>query len=66
MINDATTAYTLFVSAACDAALPSSLTTCTVTTQPALNATGSIVWTFAGSLNPSSLIGTVSYQVRVE
>ena len=63
VVTDATPAFTLYLSAACGA-LPGNLTACSVTTQPAVNGTGSVVWTLAGSLL-SSGSGSVSYQVRV-
>ena len=63
VVTDATPAFTLYQSAACGA-LPANLTGCSVTTQPALNGTGSIVWTLTGSLQ-SGASGSVTYQVRV-
>ncbi len=64
VVTDATPAFTTFVSAACGAPLPAGITSCTVTTQPAVNASGTVVWTLAGSL-PAGGSGTVLYQVRV-
>jgi mucin-19 len=64
VVTDATPAFTSFQAAACGAPLPANLTGCTVTTQPAVNASGSVVWTLAGSLNPGGS-GTVLYTVRV-
>jgi uncharacterized repeat protein (TIGR01451 family) len=65
VVTDATPAFTLFQSAACPVApLPANLTACSVTTQPAVNGTGSVVWTFTGSLL-SAGSGSVTYQVRV-
>jgi uncharacterized repeat protein (TIGR01451 family) len=63
VVTDATPAFTVFLSAACPAP-PPNLTGCTVTTQPAVGATGSVVWTLAGSMI-SNASGSVSYQVRV-
>jgi uncharacterized repeat protein (TIGR01451 family) len=64
VITDATPAFTTFLSAACGAPLPASLSACAVTSAPAVNAAGSVVWTLTGSLL-SSGSGTVVYQVRV-
>ena len=64
VVTDATPAFTTYLSAACTPPLPAALTSCTVTTQPAVNGTGSVVWTHAGSLN-SGGSGSVTYQVRV-
>ncbi|MDH5264239.1 MAG: hypothetical protein OEX21_05755, partial [Betaproteobacteria bacterium] len=63
VVTDATPAFTLYQSAACGA-LPASITGCSVTTQPAVNGTGSVVWTLTGTLL-SGGSGTVTYQVRV-
>jgi uncharacterized repeat protein (TIGR01451 family) len=66
VINDATPAFTTFVSAACPAAasLPSGLTACAVSAQPAAGAQGTVQWTFTGSLSPGSQTA-VTYQVQV-
>jgi len=64
VVTDATPAYTLYQSAQCSAPLPANLTACGVTSQPAANGAGSIVWTLTGSLL-SGGSGAVSYQVRV-
>ena len=64
VINDATPAYTVFVSAACGAPLPLSLTGCSVTA-PAAGQTGNIQWTFTGTLNPSQT-GTVTFVVKIQ
>ena len=63
VITDATPAFTLYQSAACDA-LPGNVTGCSVTTQPAVNGTGSVVWTLTGTLL-SGGSGSVTYQVRL-
>jgi uncharacterized repeat protein (TIGR01451 family) len=63
VVTDATPAFTLYQSAACGA-LPGNLTACSVTTQPAVNGTGSVVWTFTGALLAGGT-GSVTYQVRV-
>jgi uncharacterized repeat protein (TIGR01451 family) len=65
VVNDATPAYTTFNSASCPtAALPTGLTACAVSTQPAVGGQGAIVWTFTGSLNPGAQT-VVAYQVTV-
>jgi len=64
VINDATPAYTVFVSTACGAPLPLSLTACSVTA-PAAGQTGNIQWTFTGTLNPSQT-GTVTFVVKIQ
>jgi uncharacterized repeat protein (TIGR01451 family) len=66
VVTDATPAFTAFVSAACPtvAALPAGLTGCTVASQPAVGAQGTVSWTFTGSL-PSGRNVVVSYQVTV-
>jgi uncharacterized repeat protein (TIGR01451 family) len=64
VITDSTPAFTTFQSAACNPPLPSGVTACNVTTQPASGGTGSVVWTLTGSLAAGGS-GTVAYQVRV-
>ncbi|HXF78214.1 MAG TPA: hypothetical protein VN598_05100, partial [Usitatibacter sp.] len=64
VITDATPAFTTFQSAACGAPLPPGITSCTVTTQPAVNGSGSVIWTLGGSLAAGGS-GTVLYQVKV-
>jgi uncharacterized repeat protein (TIGR01451 family) len=64
VITDATPAFTTFQAASCGAPLPANVTSCGVTTQPAVNASGSVVWTLGGSLLPGAS-GTVLYTVRV-
>ena len=63
-IRDTTPAYTLFSTASCGA-LATGLTSCTVSSQPAAGATGSIVWTFAGSLSPGAG-GAITFSVILE
>ncbi len=63
VVTDATPAFTVYLSAACGG-LPANLTACVVSAQPAVNGTGSVVWTLTGTLQPSAS-GSVSYQVRV-
>jgi len=64
VLNDATPGYTTFASAACPIILPSGLT-CTITTQPAVGATGSIRWTFTGNLLPAAS-AQVTYSVKIQ
>ncbi|MDD4929565.1 MAG: hypothetical protein PHP85_09840 [Gallionella sp.] len=63
IIHDATPFYTLFRSASCGV-LPLNLSGCVITA-PAVNATGSIVYTMAGTLAPGSS-GAVNFVVRVQ
>jgi uncharacterized repeat protein (TIGR01451 family) len=63
VITDATPAFTQYQSAACGP-LPGNVSSCNVTTQPAVNGAGSVVWTLGGNLL-SGGSGTVTYQVRV-
>jgi uncharacterized repeat protein (TIGR01451 family) len=63
VINDATPTFTTFVSAACGT-LGAGLTGCSVTTQPAAGATGSVQWTLTGALS-SVGSGTVTYMVQI-
>jgi uncharacterized repeat protein (TIGR01451 family) len=65
VVTDATPAFTTYLAATCNAPLPASLTACNVTSQPAVNAAGSVVWTLTGSLL-SNGSGSVSYTVRVQ
>lgn len=64
MINDATPAFTSYLSAACPGSLPSGITGCSISTQPAVGAQGGLQWTFTGSLAPSAQLA-VTYQVKV-
>ena len=63
-IRDATPAWTLLNAAACGA-LPTGITACNVTAQPAAGAAGSVEWTLTGSL-PSGGTGTVVFSVTVQ
>ena len=65
IVNDATPAFTSYLSAACPATLPAGITACTVTTQPAVGGQGGLQWTFAGSLAPAAELA-VTYLVKVE
>ena len=64
VINDATPAFTTFVSAACPATLPAGVTSCTVSAQPVAGASGQVQWTFGGALGASASLA-VTYQVKV-
>ena len=65
MVTDATPAFTtLPVRGLRRRRCPRNITACNVTTQPAVNGTGSVVWTLTGSLL-SGGSGSVSYTVRV-
>ena len=64
VINDATAAFTTFVSAACPATLPAGVTSCTVSAQPAVGASGQVQWTFGGALGASASLA-VTYQVKI-
>jgi len=64
VVTDATPAFTTFLAASCVTPLPAGITSCSVTTQPAVNASGSVAWTLGGSL-PAGGSGTVLYTVRV-
>ena len=63
-INDATPAYTTFLSAIC-LALPSAISACNVTSAPAVAGVGTIKWTLTGTLSPSAT-GQVRYSVKVD
>ena len=63
-INDATPAFTRFVSAACVAPLAAGLSACNVTASPAAGASGAIEFTLTGALLPSAS-GQVSFVVDV-
>ena len=63
-INDSTPAFTTFVSAVCPATLPNSLTGCSVTA-PSSGSSGTIQWTFTGTLDPSQT-GTVTFVVKIQ
>ena len=64
VINDATPAYTNFLSATCVLPLPTNIGACTVTSAPAIGAVGGVVWTLTGTLSPSAT-GQVNYSVKV-
>ena len=66
VIDDATPAFTTFLTASCPApaSLPAGLTSCTVAVQPAAGGTGALQWTFAGTL-ASGAQTAVTFQVVV-
>jgi uncharacterized repeat protein (TIGR01451 family) len=66
VVNDTTPAFTEFVSASCPppAALPTGLTACNVTVQPAVGAQGAMQWTFTGALASGGQTA-VTFQVKV-
>ena len=63
VVNDATPAYTRFVSAA-DGTRAAGLTN-VVIANPGANNKGAVSWTFAGNLNPGQS-GTVTFRVKVD
>lgn len=64
LINDATPAFTTYLSAACPVILPAVITACTVSVQPAVGAPGNVQWTFNGALAASGQLA-VTYQVKL-
>ena len=64
VIYNATPAFTTFVAAACPATLPPGISACSVSTQPAVGASGALQWTFTGSLAASASVA-VTYQVKI-
>ena len=65
VINDATPAYTTFLSATCVLPLPAAITACVALPVPAVAGVGTIKWTLTGTLSPSAT-GQVSYSVKVD
>jgi uncharacterized repeat protein (TIGR01451 family) len=65
IINDATPAFTTYVSASCPSSLPAGIAACAVSTQPAVGGQGALQWTFAGTLIPGAQL-MVSYRVKVD
>ncbi len=63
VINDSTPAFTNFLSAACGPN-PPNVGACSVSSQPAPNATGAIAWTLTGTLAPGAS-SSVTFSVRV-
>lgn len=64
VINDATPAFTTYLSAACPVVLPAAITACSVAVQPTVGAPGDVQWTFNGSLAASGQLA-VTYQVKL-
>lgn len=64
VIDDATPAFTSYLSAACPTVLPAVITACSILAQPAVGMTGSMRWSFTGTLAPSGQV-MVTYQVKV-
>lgn len=64
LINDATPAFTTYLSAACPGILPSGISACNVSTQPSVGGQGSLQWTFTGTLASGAQL-IVTYQVKV-
>lgn len=65
VINDATPAFTTFLSATCVLPLPAAITACTALSIPAIGGVGVIKWTLTGTLSPAST-GQVRYSVKVD
>jgi len=72
-INDATPAFTTFVSGLCESAVPAtptSLGVCTLTQMPPPQQAGALKWTFSSTGSPSQLppagTGFVTFQVKVD
>jgi uncharacterized repeat protein (TIGR01451 family) len=65
VINDATPAYTNFLSATCVLPLPAAISACSVTSAPTVGSVGTIKWTLTGTLSPSAT-GQVRYSVKVD
>lgn len=63
VIRDATPAWTVFDAANC-ATIGAGITSCTLSSSPALGSAGTVEWTLAGSLAPGAT-GSVSFRVRV-
>ena len=66
IVNDATPAFTSFLSAACPspASLPAGLTACAATAQPAVGGQGALTWSFTGTLAPGAR-AAVTYKVQI-
>lgn len=66
VVNDATPAFTAYVSTACPApaSLPPSLTGCTITQQPAVGGQGAVSWSFTGTLQSGASL-VLTYRVKV-
>jgi len=64
VISDATPSFTTYLSASCPGTLPTGITGCTVSTQPAAGGSGAVQFTFSGSLSSGAALA-VTYQVKV-
>jgi uncharacterized repeat protein (TIGR01451 family) len=64
VINDATPAFTTFISATCIAPLPAAIGACSVNIAPAIGGVGAVQWVFTGSLAPAAA-GQVEFRVKV-
>lgn len=62
-ITDVIPSYTTYNTSSCGT-LPTGITNCAITA-PAVGATGTIVWTFTGALNPGAT-GIVSFTVKID
>ena len=65
VINDATPAFTNFLSASCPGSLPPGITACTVSSAPAVGGTGAVTTTLTGSLAPTAQV-SVAFRVKVD
>lgn len=65
VISDNTPAFTNFTVASCGAPLPSAVTACAVTTQPAVGGSGNVQWSLTGTLNAAQS-GNVTFRVAVQ
>jgi uncharacterized repeat protein (TIGR01451 family) len=65
VISDSTPAFTAYVGASAGCPLVVVRTSCTVTSEPANNATGTIQWNITGSLSPG-VSATVQFRVQVQ
>ena len=65
VISDSTPAFTAYVGASAGCPLVVVRTSCTVTSEPANNTTGSIQWNITGSFAPG-VSATVQFRVQVQ
>ena len=65
VVNDVTPAFTTFQSASCPGSLPAGISACNVSAQPAVGGTGSMQWTFTGTLASGGQL-IVTYRVKVD
>jgi uncharacterized repeat protein (TIGR01451 family) len=64
-VRDVTPAYTKFVSGGCNTPLPQSITNCSLSTFPAVGASGDLAWTLGGVLQ-SNQEGSVRFKVKID